>query len=129
MARSRGANLANAFSSARRRSVLEAPRRQRVCDLSDQGMRIEQPAPLHVGATVLVAVGQLEAVAASIVRIMEGSAGVEFAKPSTRTRREEKRRGTQPHGCKQRVGIGGAALGLRRLRRICSRLKVIRRST
>ncbi|WP_425275481.1 PilZ domain-containing protein [Sphingomonas faeni] len=43
--------------------------KHRVRDLSPQGMRIEQAAGLQVGATVLVAVGQLEAVGAAIVWI------------------------------------------------------------
>lgn len=54
--------------------------KHRVRDLSPQGMRIEQAAGLQVGATVLVAVGQLEAVGSTIVWIKEGSAGVKFAK-------------------------------------------------
>ena len=54
--------------------------KHRVRDLSPQGMRIEQAAGLQIGATVLVAVGQLEAVGSTIVWIKEGSAGVKFAK-------------------------------------------------
>lgn len=54
--------------------------KHRVRDLSSRGMRIDQAAGLQVGATVLVAVGQIDAVGATIVWIKEGSAGVKFAK-------------------------------------------------
>jgi hypothetical protein len=54
--------------------------KHRVRDLSPQGMRIDQAAGLHLGATVLVTVGQLEAVGATIVWIREDAAGVKFAK-------------------------------------------------
>ena len=54
--------------------------KHRVRDLSGQGMRIDQAGGLQVGATVLVTVGQLEAVGATIVWIKEGAAGVKFAK-------------------------------------------------
>jgi hypothetical protein len=54
--------------------------KHRVRDLSGQGMRIDQAAGLQGGATVLVTVGQLEAVGATIVWIKEGAAGVKFAK-------------------------------------------------
>lgn len=54
--------------------------KHRVRDLSPQGMRIDQAASLKVGATVLVAVGQLEAVGATIVWVKEGSAGLRFAR-------------------------------------------------
>jgi hypothetical protein len=54
--------------------------KHRVRDLSSQGMRIDLAAGLQVGATVLVAVGQLEAVGATIVWVKDGSAGVKFAK-------------------------------------------------
>ena len=43
-------------------------------------MPIDQAGGLQVGATVLVTVGQLEAVDATIVWIKEGAAGVKFAK-------------------------------------------------
>lgn len=54
--------------------------KHRVRDLSGQGMPIDQAGGLQVGATVLVTVGQLEAVDATIVWIKEGAAGVKFAK-------------------------------------------------
>lgn len=55
--------------------------KHRVRDLSSQGMRIDLADGLQAGATVLVAVGQLEAVGATIVWVKDGSAGVKFAKP------------------------------------------------
>lgn len=54
--------------------------KHRVRDLSPQGMRIDQTTSLQVGATVLVTVGQLEAVGATIVWLKEGSAGLRFAR-------------------------------------------------
>lgn len=54
--------------------------KHRVRDLSPHGMRIDQTAGLHLRATVLVTVGQLKAVGATIAWIKEGAAGVKFAK-------------------------------------------------
>jgi hypothetical protein len=54
--------------------------KHRVRDLSPKGMRIDQTAGLQVGATVLVSIGQLEAVGATVVWIKEGFAGLRFAK-------------------------------------------------
>lgn len=51
----------------------------RVRDLSPKGMRIDQAAGLQVGATVLVAIGRLEAVGATVVWVKEDSAGLSFA--------------------------------------------------
>ncbi|WP_353434481.1 PilZ domain-containing protein [Sphingomonas faeni] len=53
--------------------------KHRVRDLSPQGMRIDQTAGLRVGATVLVSIGQLEAVGAMVVWIKDGFAGLRFA--------------------------------------------------
>jgi len=53
--------------------------RHRVRDLSPNGMRIEQASGLKVGATVLVAIGRLEAVGATIAWVREGSAGLSFS--------------------------------------------------
>jgi hypothetical protein len=53
--------------------------KHRVRDLSPKGMRIDQAGGLHVGATVLVLIGQLEAVGATIVWIKDGFAGLRFA--------------------------------------------------
>ena len=53
--------------------------RHRVRDLSQGGMRIDQATGLQVGATVLVTIGMLEAVAAAIMWVKDGWAGVKFA--------------------------------------------------
>lgn len=58
-----------------------APTRHRVRDLSSGGVRIDQAAALPVGATVLVTVGALEAVGATVVWVRDGAAGLRFATP------------------------------------------------
>jgi hypothetical protein len=58
-----------------------APSRHRVRDLSTGGVRIDQAANLQAGATVLVTVGALEAVGATVVWARDGVAGLEFARP------------------------------------------------
>lgn len=58
-----------------------APSKHRVRDLSIGGMRIDQAAGLKPGATVLVTVGALEAVGATVVWVRDGAAGIEFAEP------------------------------------------------
>ncbi|CAN5218987.1 hypothetical protein BH10PSE15_BH10PSE15_06440 [soil metagenome] len=57
------------------------PTRHRVRDLSTGGLRIDQAAMLQVGATVLISVGALHAVGATVVWIENGSAGLRFAEP------------------------------------------------
>jgi hypothetical protein len=54
--------------------------KHRVRDLSSKGMRINSTAGLKVGATVLVSIGLLETVGATIVWIKGDSAGLRFAK-------------------------------------------------
>jgi hypothetical protein len=54
--------------------------KHRVRDLSPKGMRIDQASDLQVGATVIVAIGHLEAIGATIVWVKRASAGVKFAK-------------------------------------------------
>ena len=56
-----------------------APSTHRVRDLSPDGMRIDQAAGLACGATVLVTVGALEAVGATVIWTKEGLAGLKFA--------------------------------------------------
>ena len=56
-----------------------APTRHRVRDLSTGGVRIDQVVNLKVGATVLVSVGALQAVGATVVWVKDGSAGLKFA--------------------------------------------------
>ncbi|WP_179507700.1 PilZ domain-containing protein [Sphingomonas melonis] len=53
--------------------------RHRVRDLSAGGMRIDQAEGLHVRETVLVTVGLLQAVGATVVWIDKGWAGIKFA--------------------------------------------------
>jgi hypothetical protein len=58
-----------------------APTRHRVRDLSPGGMRIDQADAIQCGATVLVTVGALQAVGATVVWVRDGSAGLRFAQP------------------------------------------------
>jgi hypothetical protein len=53
--------------------------RHRVRDLSPGGIRIDNAAGLRPGATVLISVGALEAVGATIKWVREGFAGLAFA--------------------------------------------------
>ncbi|WP_242154634.1 PilZ domain-containing protein [Sphingomonas sp. BAUL-RG-20F-R05-02] len=55
--------------------------KHRVRDLSAGGARIDQAGALRKGATVLVSVGALQAVAATVVWVENGLAGLQFAKP------------------------------------------------
>ncbi|HEX8413706.1 MAG TPA: PilZ domain-containing protein, partial [Sphingomicrobium sp.] len=55
------------------------PSKHRVRDLSAGGVRIDQAATLRVGATVLVTVGLLSAVGATVVWVSDGWAGLKFA--------------------------------------------------
>jgi hypothetical protein len=55
--------------------------RHRVRDLSATGVRIDQAERLQRGATVLVTVGSLAAVGATIVWVEQGLAGLRFAQP------------------------------------------------
>jgi hypothetical protein len=53
----------------------------RVRDLSTGGVRIDQAEGLPVGATVLITVGALQSVGATVVWVKDGSAGLKFAQP------------------------------------------------
>lgn len=55
------------------------PTKHRVRDLSSGGVRIDQAIDMRVGATVLVSVGELEAVGATVVWVKDDSAGLKFA--------------------------------------------------
>ena len=57
------------------------PTRHRVRDLSTSGVRIDQAIDIRSGATVLVTVGKLQAVRATVKWLKEGSAGLKFAQP------------------------------------------------
>lgn len=58
-----------------------APTRHRIRDLSTGGVRIDQAGALQVGSTVLVTVGALEAVGATVIWSKDGLAGLRFAQP------------------------------------------------
>ncbi|MGK6324155.1 PilZ domain-containing protein [Sphingomonas sp. DT-51] len=55
--------------------------RHRVRDLSATGVRVDQAERLQRGATVLVTVGALAAVGATVVWVEQGAAGLRFAQP------------------------------------------------
>lgn len=55
------------------------PSRHRIRDLSAGGVRIDQPGDLKVGATVIVTVGALDSVAATVKWLEQGQAGLAFA--------------------------------------------------
>ena len=56
------------------------PTNHRVRDLSAGGIRVDQATHLRVGATVLISVGALEAVGATVKWVKDGFAGLAFAK-------------------------------------------------
>jgi hypothetical protein len=56
-----------------------APTKHRVRDLSTGGVKIDQAADLRPGSTVLVTVGALQSVGATVVWVKDGSAGLKFA--------------------------------------------------
>lgn len=55
--------------------------RHRVRDLSATGVRIDAADRLSPGATVLISVGVLEAVAATVIWVRDGLAGLAFTRP------------------------------------------------
>ena len=57
------------------------PTKHRVRDLSSGGIRIDQADTLKAGATVLISVGVLEAVGATVRWVSDGCAGLAFAEP------------------------------------------------
>lgn len=57
------------------------PTRHRVRDLSTGGLRIDQAAGFREGATVLVSVGALDAVGATVVWTRDSLAGLKFVEP------------------------------------------------
>lgn len=57
---------------------LDSSSTHRVRDLSRGGVRIDNPEPLQIGATVLVSVGELNAVSAQVMWIRDGFAGLAF---------------------------------------------------
>ncbi len=57
------------------------PTRHRVRDVSTTGARVDHAASLKVGSTVLVSVGTLEAVGATVIWVRDEMAGLRFAEP------------------------------------------------
>lgn len=57
------------------------PSKHRVRDLSPSGARIDRAGGLRVGSTVLVTVGILQAVGATVVWVKDDLAGLKFAEP------------------------------------------------
>jgi hypothetical protein len=78
----------------------------RVRDLSPGGVRIDQATELRVGSTVLVSVGSLEAIGATIKWVSGGNAGLEFAEQinpdEARTRAAIAPQPTSSNSAKQR---------------------------
>ncbi|MDK2769492.1 MAG: PilZ domain-containing protein [Sphingomonas sp.] len=56
-----------------------APSKHRIKDLSVSGARIDRADGLRPGATVLVSVGVLKAVGATVIWVKDGVAGLRFA--------------------------------------------------
>lgn len=56
-----------------------SPTNHRIRDLSASGARIDRASALRTGATVLVSVGVLETVGATVVWVQEDIAGLKFA--------------------------------------------------
>ncbi len=57
------------------------PTKHRIRDLSGSGARIDRAGSLKVGSTVLVSVGVLEEVGATVMWVKDDSAGLRFAEP------------------------------------------------
>lgn len=57
------------------------PSKHRVRDLSSSGARIDRAGGLRAGSTVLVTVGILQAVGATVVWVKDDIAGLKFAEP------------------------------------------------
>lgn len=77
-----------------------APTQHRVRDLSTTGVRIDRAGTLRPGATVVITVGSLEAVGATVVWVRDDLAGLKFAQPvdvaSARSKAFVKPGGQQP---------------------------------
>jgi hypothetical protein len=58
-----------------------APTKHRVRDLSSTGARVDRAGALKAGSTVLVSVGVLEQVGATVVWVKDDMAGLKFAEP------------------------------------------------
>lgn len=59
----------------------EPPTKHRIKDLSVSGARVDRATRLKPGSTVIVSVGILEAVGATVIWVKDGAAGLKFAEP------------------------------------------------
>lgn len=66
------------LSAMVKRSSGDPVTKHRVRDLSQGGMRLDQAGSLRVGATVLVTIGALEAIGATVAWVQDGFAGLHF---------------------------------------------------
>jgi hypothetical protein len=57
------------------------PTKHRIKDLSVTGARVDRAEALKLGATVLVSVGALGAIAATVIWVRDGIAGLQFVEP------------------------------------------------
>ena len=57
------------------------PTQHRVRDLSSRGARVDRAGSLKAGATILVSVGVLEEIGATVVWVKDDVAGLRFAEP------------------------------------------------
>lgn len=57
------------------------PTKHRIRDLSSTGARVDRAGAFKVGSTVLVSVGVLEQVGATVVWVKDDAAGLKFAEP------------------------------------------------
>ena len=85
-----------------------APTRHRVRDLSPGGIRIDQADTIKVGATVLISVGVLEAVGATVRWVGDGCAGLAFAEKID-PERARMRAAIAPRGAVKPAGVQAAA--------------------
>lgn len=58
-----------------------APTKHRVRDLSSTGARVDHAGSFRVGATVLISVGVLDHIGATVMWVRDDSAGLRFAEP------------------------------------------------
>jgi len=56
-----------------------SPTKHRIRDISETGARVDRAAALKAGSTVLISVGILQAIGATVVWVQDDVAGLEFA--------------------------------------------------
>lgn len=72
------------------------PTKHRVRDLSSTGARVDRAGSFKVGSTVLVSVGVLDHVGATVVWVKDDTAGLKFAEP------------IDPEAARSKALVGGA---------------------